>query len=141
VLLAAVTTSATSQLYYVTSPTNMKKLVLKANTIGAPAFPALGPNGGEIFPGVTAIASDQVPSATAVMFAADALAGNADTIILDGSDQAVVNMDTSPDSPSSASTVMLSLWQTDHRALRAERFLGFTVTRASGVASLSGVNY
>jgi hypothetical protein len=50
-------------------------------------------------------------------------------------------MDTSPDSPPIAASVMLSLWQTDHRALRAERYFAFTITRASGVASLSGVSY
>ena len=59
VLLSAVTTSATSRVYYITSATNMKKLVLKANSIGAPAFPSLGILGGEIIPGVTAIVSDQ----------------------------------------------------------------------------------
>ncbi len=41
VLLGAVTTSATSKVFYVTSVTNMKKLVLKSNSVGSPAFPGL----------------------------------------------------------------------------------------------------
>jgi hypothetical protein len=141
VLLSAVSTGANSKVYYVVSPTNMKKLVLKASSIGSPAFPELTINGGPIFGGVWAIASDSIPSGTALMFAGDALAGNSEAIVLDGSEQAVVMMDTSPDSPPIAASVMLSLWQTDHRALRAERYFAFTITRASGVASLSGVAY
>jgi hypothetical protein len=47
-------------------------------------------HGGEIFGGVTAIASDQIPANTAVMFAGDALPGNSDLIALDGSDQTIV---------------------------------------------------
>jgi hypothetical protein len=141
VLLSAVSNGANSKLYFVTSPTNMKKLVLKANTIGAPAFPFLGPNGGQIMQGVTAIASDQVPSATAIMVAADGVAGSAEGVILDGSSETMLQLDTAPDSPPTASTVPLSLWQTDNRALRAERWFGFTIFRATAVASLSGVNY
>jgi hypothetical protein len=141
VLLSAVSTGANSKVYYVVSPTNLKKLILKASSTGAPAFPELTLNGGSIFGGVWAIASDQIPANTALMFAGDALAGNSDPIVLDGTEQAVVMLDTSPDSPPLASSVMLSLWQTDHRALRAERFFGFAITRATGIASLSGVSY
>jgi hypothetical protein len=36
---------------------------------------------------------------------------------------------------------MLSLWQTNHYALRSERFFGFTALRSNAVASLSGVTY
>jgi hypothetical protein len=141
VLLSAVTTDATSQLYYITSPANMKKLMLKAQTSGNPAFPNLGPNGGQLLPGVTAIASDQVGSGVAILVAADAVAGNADLVTLDASEQSILQMSTTPDSPETASTIFLSLWQTDHRALRCERYFGFVVCRTSGVASLSGVSY
>jgi hypothetical protein len=124
----------------VLSPSNVKKLAMKASSTGAPAWPNLTVNGGDIA-GITVLPSDQIASSAAVMFAGDALAGNSDAIVLDGTEQAAVMLDTSPDSPPLASSVMLSLWQTDSRALRAERFFGFTITRASGVASLSGVSY
>jgi hypothetical protein len=140
-LLTAITIGATSRIYFVTSPANMKGLSVKANTIGAPAFPEVGPLGGELLPGVTAIASDQVGSGVAIMVAADAIAGSSDTVVLDGSSNALLQMETAPDSPPTATTVPLSLWQHDMRALRAERWFGFTVHRTSGVASLSGVNY
>jgi Phage capsid family len=140
VLLSAVTTGANSKLYFVLSPVNVKKLAMKASSTGAPAWPSLTVNGGDIA-GITVLPSDQIASSAAVMFAGDALAGGSDPIVLDGTEQAVVQLDTSPDSPAIASSVMLSLWQTNHRALRAERWFGFVVTRASGVASLSGVSY
>ena len=141
VLLSAVTTSATGRVFLVMSATNMKKLVLKANSIGSPAFPNLGIMGGEIIPGITAIASDSVPSGTAVMFDATSVVGNADIIIPGRSEQATLQMETSPDSPPGASTVPVSLFQSDLLALRLERFFGYTVMRTSGVASLSGVSY
>ena len=140
-LLGAITTSATSKIYFVTSLTNMKGIVAKASSGGAPAFPNLGPNGGELFVDVTAIASDQISSSAALMFAADSIVGNSDTIRPDGSDQSALDMQTAPDPPATASTVKLSLWQQDLRALRAERWLGFTIMRTSGVSSLSGVAY
>ncbi len=141
VLLSAVTTSATSRLFYVTSPANMKSLMVKANTAGALVFPNLGISGGELWPGITAIASDQISSSAALLLDATALIGNADIIVPDNSDQTSLQMETAPDSPPTASTTLLNLWQTDNRALRMERFFGFTVMRASGVASLSGVAY
>ena len=142
VLLGAVTTSATSKVFYVTSVTNMKKLVLKSNSVGSPAFPGLTLSGGEVFGGVTAIASDSIPFGAALMFAADAIVGNADAILPGKSEQSTLQMElTSPDSPPVAGTVLLSLRQNDLLALRMERFFGFTVMRTSGVASLSGVSY
>jgi hypothetical protein len=141
VLLSAITTGATSRVFYVTSSTNMKKLVLKSNAVGSPAFPGLTLNGGTVFGGVVAIASDSIPANTALMFSADAIVGNADVIVPGRSEQSTLQMETAPDSPPAASTTALSLWQSDLLALRMERFFGFTVMRASGVASLSGLNY
>jgi hypothetical protein len=141
VLLAAVTNGANSKIYFIIGTTNAKKLSLKASSTGAPAFPNFGPNGGDLIPGVTGLVSDQIPSATAIMVAADGVAGSADTVVLDGSSETMLQLDTTPDSPETASTVPVSLWQHDMRALRAERFFGFVIHRASAVASLSGVAY
>jgi hypothetical protein len=140
-LLSAITTGATSKVFYITSATNMKKLTLKANSVGSPAFPGLSLTGGTVFGGITAIASDSIPSGAALMFAADSLVGNADVILPGKSEQSTLQMETAPDSPPTAATTPLSLWQSDLLALRMERFFAYTVMRASGVASLSGVSY
>ncbi len=142
VLLSAITTSATSRVFYVTSAANMKKLILKANTIGAPAFPSLSLTGGTMLGGIIAIASDAIPAGTAVMFAADAIVGNSDQLLPGKSEQSTLQLEsTSPDSPPLTTTALVSLWQNNLRALRVERFFGYTIMRASGVASLSGVSY
>jgi hypothetical protein len=142
VLLAAVVTSATSKLYYVASPSNIKGLVAKSSTAGSPAFPELTITGGPFIGGITAIASDSISSSAALLFDATAIVGNSEGIIPGRSEQGTLQMEsTAPDSPPTASTVLLSLWQNDLICLRLERFFGFTIMRSSGVASLSGVNY
>jgi hypothetical protein len=75
------------------------------------------------------------------MVAADGLAGSADIVALDASRQALLQLDTAPDSPPTAGTVPTSLWQTDSVGLKAERHFGFTIHRDTAVASLSGVSY
>src|SRR2546430_2146400 len=140
-LLAAVTTSATSRLYYVASPTNIKGLVAKANAGGTPAFPELTITGGPLFGGITAIASDSISSAAALLFDATAIVGNADLIGPGRSRSGTPQMGTAPDSPPTSATALLSLWQNDLIALRMERFFVFTLMRSSGAASLSGVSY
>jgi hypothetical protein len=141
ILLSAVTTHATSRLFFVTSSTNMKGIIGKAAASGAPAFPNLGPTGGELFPGVVAIASDQISSSAALLFDATAIVGNSGLLVPGRSGQSTLQMETAPDSPPTGATQLLSLWQNDLLALRLERWFGYTIMRSSGIASLSGVNY
>jgi hypothetical protein len=140
-LLSGVATSATSRLFYVASPSNIKSIMAKANTSGAPMFPNLGIAGGELWPGVTAIASDSISSSAALLFDATAIVGNSDALVPGKSEQSTIQMEAAPDSPPTGATSLLSLWQNDLLALRMERFFGFTLLRANGVASLSGVAY
>lgn len=141
-LLGAVGTGANSKLFYLASPTNMKRLALKSSSTGAPAFPGLGPTGGELMPGVTAIAVDALGTpGFSLMVDATGLAGSADIIRLDASEQGTLQLETAPDSPPTASTTLLALWQANLRALRCERFFGYVVLRADAVASISGTNY
>jgi hypothetical protein len=140
-LLDGVTTHANSRLFYIASPANIKRLLLKSNTLGSPAFPGLRPGGGEALPGIVAIASDSIPSGVVLLVDATGIAGSADIIALDSSDKTSLQMDTSPDSPPIATTTLVNLFQQDLVALRAERFFGFTVLRNNAVASLSGVAY
>jgi hypothetical protein len=125
----------------VASANNLKGIIGKAAASGAPTFPNLGPNGGELFPGITAIASDQISSSAALLFDATGLVGNSEGIIPGRSEQGTIQMESSPDSPPTGATTVISLWQNDLIALRLERFFGYVILRTSGVASLSGVSY
>lgn len=141
-LLAAVGTNANSKLYFIAAPLNIKGLALKAGASGSPAFVNLGPSGGEILPGLVAIASDAL-SAPGVAILADAtgIAAASDIVTLDATRQAVLSLESAPDSPPLASTTVTSLWQHNLQGLRAERFFAYTLLRSNAVASLSGVNY
>jgi hypothetical protein len=50
-------------------------------------------------------------------------------------------MDTAPDSPSSASSNQVSLWQNDLVCLKAERFFAAEKLGDAGVAVLTGAAY
>jgi hypothetical protein len=64
-----------------------------------------------------------------------------DGVRLDIARHASLQMDTAPDSPPTANTVALSLFQRNMVALRAERTFGFAPIRSGAIASLSGVAY
>jgi hypothetical protein len=141
-LLAALTVNASSKIYWILSPANLKKLCVKA-TSGTPdgrAFPSLTINGGEVG-GITVLASDQLTATQALMVDARAIAGNTEIVTLSVSRESTLQLDTSPDSPPTAATIPLSLWQADCAAIKAERFFAFELLRTNAVASLSGVTY
>src|SRR5262249_23282454 len=112
--------------------------VVHTNT-GAPAFPGLNYNGGEIS-GVTVLVSDGVPASTMVMVDASQVAAASETITLDASNEATIQLDSPPDSPPSGSSPLTSLWQMNMTGLRAERFFGCNRLNTTAVAMVTGVN-
>jgi hypothetical protein len=138
-LTTAVTSRPTSELFLILDVTQAKKFALSSP--GAPAFPGLGIHGGPIMPNLTLLSSDQMPTGNALMIAADGIAGSADIVELDASRLTSLQFSDAPDSPPLATSVPTSLWQTNEKALRCERYFGYVVTRATALASLSGVNY
>jgi hypothetical protein len=139
-MLANVTTSARSQLFLLMTSAIAKVLsVLHTNT-GAPAFPTMNYNGGQIG-GIAAVVSDGVPAGTMVLADAQQIAAASETIQLSAADQATVQMDTVPDSPPTGATNQVSLWQNNLTALRAERFFGVQKLTTTGVAVLTGASY
>jgi HK97 family phage major capsid protein len=142
-LLAAITVNARSRLYFVLSPANLKALLTKTTSGGSAdgrAFPNLTISGGE-FGGLTVLASDQLSATQALLIDATGLVGGTEVVTLDASKYASLQMETSPSSPPVAATVLLSLWQENKTALRAERFFAYELLRTNAVASLSGVTY
>ena len=129
-LLAAVPSGPSSRLFFVIEPSQAKILATLPGVNGA-AFPQMAVNGGSIG-GVTILVSGQLASGTAVLFDATAIAAASENVTLSASREAVVTM---------AEASSVSLWQQDLVALRAERWFGFALLRADGVASLSGVDY
>jgi hypothetical protein len=50
-------------------------------------------------------------------------------------------MDSTPDSPPTAATNMVSLWQQNMVAIKAERFINWAKRRSTSVAMISGAKY
>jgi hypothetical protein len=100
------------------------------------------PNGGELA-GVPVLVSDQVPAADsngrkAVLLDATAIAGDAEAPMLDASDQATLQLATNP---AGGAQNLVSMFQTDSVALLVTRWLGFDVTRPSGVVVIEDVQW
>lgn len=138
-LLTNVTTSARSKLFIVTTPLLCKKLSMMAGT-SSRAFPDLNPLGGFIS-GIPVLISDAVAAGDVLLVDASGFAANSDTIVLDASRQATLMMETVPDSPPTASTVVTSLWHQNKRALRAERWWAAKRLRDNCVARITGAAY
>jgi HK97 family phage major capsid protein len=139
-MLAAITTGARSALFLLTTSTIAKALCMLHTNTGDAAFPEMSFNGGSIG-GIPVVVSDGVPSGTMLLIDASQLAGASDTITLDNTREALLNMDTNPDSPVVASTPQVSLWQVDMVGLRAERTFGVEKLTTTGVCVVTGANY
>ena len=147
--LALVNTFATANhamasMAWVMSPSMAAILGGSRNLIGNPVFGALTAQGGTLhgFPvvtstNITAGATGQrifLIETSEIMFADDG-------IMLDTSREASVQMNSTPDNPTLATTVLVSLWQNNLVGIRAERFITWKVRRAPAVAWIDNAAY
>ncbi len=120
-------------------------LSLMVNPLGQPEFPGITMMGGTLS-GLPVIVSEYVPADTsgyivALVNASDIYLGDEGGIDLSMSTEASLQMDNAPDNPTTASTVMVSLWQRNLVGFRAERSINWARRRDSAVAYLTGVNW
>ena len=149
-LLAAIDSDSSSKFFLIVDSNTAKRLAADGTTIGGQAHPGMTPNGGTLA-GVNVLVSDQIPvtgspGAQIIMIDASGLAGDSGPVTLDQSREASLLMNDapvmsaggvgSPDTPTGASLV--SLWQSNSRALRAERWFAFAKLRPDSVQVLSG---
>jgi hypothetical protein len=141
VLLAAVPTDQSSKLFVLTTPLICKMWASMGATSnnGTPAFPDMTPQGGSIL-GIPVIASDALTAGQVVLVDATGIAAGSDTVVLSTMSEGTIMPDTSPDSPATASTNVVSLWQSDLSAILVERWWGAEKLRTSAVAALSNSN-
>lgn len=122
-------------------------LMSMRNALGAREFPDLTMNGGflEGFPVITSqylsAFADSAGEYVFMVNAADIWFADEGGVSVDMSDQASLQMDSTPDNPTTASTVLVSLWQRNLVAFRAERTINWAKRRASAVGVLDGVNW
>lgn len=125
--LDVVTTSNTSRLHCLMRPAMAKRLCTMTDNSGSVAFPAMRWNGGTLL-SLPVTCSDAVASgAIIIVDASQCVASGADDLNLRTITQGDVIMDTAPDSPPTASTVVNNLWQRGEVALVCERRFTFKV--------------
>lgn len=136
-------------LVIITTQTQALRLSLMRNDFGAREFPNISKDGGNI-EGIPVITSENIvanggsPADGAIIVAlnaSDILLADDGGVEIDVSTEASVQMDTSPDSPQTASTVYASFWQRNLVGIRAERFITWTKARTDSVIYLTGANY
>lgn len=120
-------------------------LSLMQNPLGQAEFTGLSQSGGVLF-GMPVIVSDYVPTDSAggmvvLVNAREIYVGDDGGFQVDYSDQASLQMDDNPDNPTTATTVLVSLWQRNLAGFRAERTINWMKGKASSVQYLSGVNW
>lgn len=133
----------------VMSQTQGLRLALMRNDFGNREFPDINKNGGFI-EGIPIITSENVaanggsPADGRIIVALSAgniLIADDGGVEVDVSTEATIQADSAPDSPATASTVMVSLWQNNLVGIRCERFVTWTKARSTAAVYITGGNY
>lgn len=138
-LLRAVTTGTTGQpskLFILTTPLIVKSWSMLTDGHGLSAFPNLTPVGGSI-QGMPVIPSDAMTAGNVLLVDASGVAGASGDLVFSEFKDGMVQLDSVPDSPPSASTNYISLWQMNYVALLCERSMAVTRLRADACALCS----
>jgi len=132
---------------YITDSKTARGLSLMRNALGNAEFPGISVLGGT-FEGVPVIVSNYVPATSdgslfILAFAPEIFLADDGTVTLDASREASIQMDTAPDhnSGSPKSAELVSMYQTNSVALRAERYINWARRRQQAVAYLKGVKW
>lgn len=132
---------------YITDSRTARQLGLLRNPLGQREFPDVTMLGGTI-DGVPVIVSNYVPADSGgslfiLAFAPEILLADDGIVTLTASREASILMDTAPGMNSGTPTPaqLVSMFQTNSIALRAERYINWAKRRAQAVAYLDGVNW
>jgi hypothetical protein len=131
--LDSISYGSDARLYLVLSPAAAKVVAFLRDANGT-LYPDMSVTGNSSIAGIKVVVSSAATDA--VLFDASQIAANSDTIVIEASSQASVQLN---DSPSSGPQAMTSLWQSNMRAMRATRFFGVEVLRPEAVAVITGI--
>lgn len=132
---------------WIMSATTALSLSLLRNALGQKEFPEITMMGGR-FEGLPVIVSEYVPTGSdgnlvILANASDIWLADDGNVVVDASREASLEMDDAPtnDSSTPTETTMVSMFQTNSVAIRAERFINWKKRRSSAVALLESVNW
>lgn len=138
--LGSMTLGSTSRLFVIVNAQTASAWSTKTTSTGARAFDRMTPTGGEIC-GMACLVSDDLAANTFCVIDADQIVAATGSIDVAGSQAASLQMDTAPDSPATASSTYVSLFQQGMAALKAERVFTAQRQRDTAVAVISNVSY
>jgi HK97 family phage prohead protease len=118
-------------------------LASMVNPLGQQSFPGMDITGGTLF-GMPVISSDHCPPTNVVLVnASDIYLGDDGQITVDASEEASLEMSDAPTGDAGAPTAaqMVSMFQTNSVAIRAERVINWMRRRTQSVAYLTGVDW
>jgi HK97 family phage major capsid protein len=123
------------------------RISLMRTALGTKEFDGITPAGGSL-EGIPVVTSENIVSsgspAGGIIVAINApeiLLADDGAVQVDMSREASLQMDSAPDSPPTASTIMVSLWQRNMVALRAERMINWMRRRDGAVQYIEGAAY
>jgi HK97 family phage major capsid protein/HK97 family phage prohead protease len=134
---------------WIMTQTQALALSLIQNTLGQNVFPTISATGGTLL-GYPVIASENIPATGSspvdgfpiIFFVpSEVLLADDGQVVIDASNQASVQMDTAPDSPPTASTNLVSLWQMNMVGLRAERWVNWLKRRTAAAQFIQNAKY
>lgn len=134
---------------WVMSQVTAARINLIRNALGQKEYPEINANGGN-FEGFPVITSQSVLAVggsptdgwpIVLMNAGDILIADEGQIRIDASSEASLQMDNSPDSPPTASTTFVSMFQSGMMAIKADRDINWAKRRSTCVQYISNANY
>jgi len=138
-----------SGLVLIMTESQAMRLGMLRNDFGNREFPDIGKEGGTI-EGVSVVTSENIihsggsPSTSSLivaMNAYDVLLADDGGVDVSVSTEASIQANDSPDNPTTASSVLVSLWQNNLVGIRCERFITWGKARADSVVYISNANY
>lgn len=129
---------------YITTPAIALGLSLMTNALGQMEFGGLTVNGGSLN-GIPVVVSNYVPEGTLILaFTSEIYLSDDGVVTVDASREASIQMDTAPgtqNATTGAGIAMVSMYQTNSVALRAERYINWSKRRSTAVAYLTDVDW
>jgi HK97 family phage major capsid protein len=123
-------------LTFILNAANALALSFRNNADGTPQFPGITVSGGS-YKGMTFIASNAAGTNVIALQPQLILFADDGGVTIDASREASLQMDSAPMSPADATTVYVSLWQTNCVGLRAERFVNWKRVGTNSVKYLT----
>jgi HK97 family phage major capsid protein len=135
--------------YWVMTQAQALGLSMMMNALDQREFPDVNMMGGTLF-GFPVLTTENLAASTGspsdgypIIFVmpAEILLADDGGVTIDMSREASLQMDTTPDSPVSASTVTVNLWQHNMVAIKAELYTNWKVRRTTAAGVITGAKY